>query len=252
MTLTQRQRDLLSLLNSQGRVLVADMVQRFETTPQTIRKDLRQLEQMGRAVRFHGGAVRAPGQDYIRYEHRKLVAARQKARIGATIAQLIPDNATVFINVGTTTEEAAMALGQHSGLRVICDNVNVANNLRAMAGVQVLIAGGGVRDSDGAIVGEQAVSFIRQFRVDYALIGAAAIAPNGDLLDHDLREAQVAAAIMETARHVILGVDQTKFGQSAPVFVGRVSQVHTLVSDGTPPDAIRAICEDSDVAIKLA
>lgn len=252
MTLTERQRDILSILNMQGRVLVADLVIRYATTPQTIRKDLRQLETHQRAVRFHGGAVRAPGRDYIHYEHRKLVAARQKAEIGATIAGLIPDAATLFINVGTTTEQAALALTHHSGLRVICDNVSTANKLRDLPGVQALIAGGGVRDSDGAVIGEQAVSFIRQFRVDFAIIGAAAIGLNGDLLDHDLREAQVATAIMETARHVILAADHTKFGKNAPVCIGQLAQVDTLVTDRRPPEPIAHICKRHDVETLIA
>lgn len=249
MDIATRQSRIFAMLNASGRVAVASLSDQFGTSEQTIRKDLRTLERAGKAVRVHGGAVRAPAADYIDYEHRKLIAAPQKAAIGRICARLIPDGATVFINAGTTTEQAALALRDHAGLRVITDNVGLSDKLRAFPGVEVLIAGGRVRSSDGAIVGEQAVSFIRQFRVDFALIGAAAIEEDGALLDHDLREAQVATAIIETARHVILAADHTKFGRTAPVCIGQISQMNSVVTDRTPPPAAAAICAAHDVRV---
>lgn len=55
-----------------------------------------------------------------------------------------------------------------------------------------MIAGGVVRGSDGGIVGEAAVDFIRQFKVDFAVIGVSAIDEDGALLDFDFREVKVA------------------------------------------------------------
>ena len=86
-----------------------------------------------------------------------------------------------------------------------------------------------VRGSDGGIVGEAAVDFIRQFKVDYAVIGASAIDEDGALLDFDLREVKVAQAIIANARHVILVADSTKFERTAPVRIGHLSQVHTFI-----------------------
>ena len=252
MPLETRHAGILSLLDQAGRVDVAELAARFDTTSQTIRKDLRMLEEAGRVIRIHGGAVRVPRGSYVRYEHRQLIAPQQKQQIGRACAGLIPDGATVFVNIGTTTEAAAMALRQHRGLRIITDNVRVANMLREFPGLDVLIAGGRVRATDGAVVGDQAVSFIRQFRVDFALIGAAAIEMDGSLLDHDLHEAQVATAIMETARHVILAADAGKFGRAAPVCIGQLADVHSFVTDRPPPDPIRAICAARGVRLLCA
>jgi len=71
---------------------------------------------------------------------------------------------------------------------VITNNINVANRLRIFPGIEVVIAGGVVRGTDGGIVGEAAVDFIRQFKVDYAVIGVSAIDRDGALLDYDFRE----------------------------------------------------------------
>ena len=63
----------------------------------------------------------------------------------------------------------------------------------------MIVAGGLVRHSDGGIVGEAAVDFIRQFKVDFGVIGASAIDEDGTLLDFDYREVKVAQAIIESS-----------------------------------------------------
>lgn len=249
MTLQDRHLEILSLLSMAGQVNVAALAVRYDTTPQTIRKDLRVLEDAHRLIRIHGGAVRVPDGSYISYDHRQLIAPAQKQKIGRICASLIPNGATVFINIGTTTEAVAMSLKDHRNLRIITDNVRVANELRSLPATEILITGGRIRATDGAVVGNQAVNFIRQFRVDFAIIGAAAIDNDGALLDHDLHEAQVATAIMETARHVILTADHGKFARKAPICIGQLSRVHSLVTDKPPSDAITTICRDNSVTI---
>ncbi len=102
--------------------------------------------------------------------------------------------------------------------------------------LEVIIAGGMVRSSDGGILGEQTVDFISQFKVDYAVIGVSAIDDDGSLLDFDYREVRAAQAIIENARNVILVSDSMKFTRSAPVRIGHISQVDIFVTDRTPPE----------------
>ncbi|WP_099867547.1 DeoR/GlpR family DNA-binding transcription regulator [Pararhizobium haloflavum] len=249
MYLTARQSDIVALAKERGRVLVDDLSARFAVTPQTIRKDLNDLCDMKQLVRIHGGAMLPSGNENMEYEQRKLIAAREKLRIGERAAALIPDNASLFINIGTTTEAVGEALTGHSSLMVITNNINVANKLRLFPALEVIIAGGVVRGSDGGVVGEAAVDFIRQFKVDYAVIGASALDADGALLDYDFREVKVAQAIIANARHVILVCDSTKFERNAPVRIGHLSQVGTFITDRCDRDSIRNICAEADVRL---
>lgn len=112
-----------------------------------------------------------------------------------------------------------------------------------------MIAGGVVRRSDGGIVGEAAVDFIRQFKVDFAIVGTSAIDEDGSLLDYDFREVKVAQAIMANARQVILVADQTKFDRTAPVRIGALAQVDVFVTDHCPSDRVRALLAEADVRL---
>ncbi|MBV2182950.1 MAG: DeoR/GlpR family DNA-binding transcription regulator [Rhizobium sp.] len=247
MLFTSRQVEIMALAKAEGRVLVDELATRFAVTPQTIRKDLNDLCDGKALTRIHGGAIFPSGNENVKYEARRSIAAPEKQAIGRAAAALIPDNSSLFINIGTTTEAVGEALIDHRELMVITNNINVANRLRVFPSIEVVIAGGVVRGSDGGIVGEAAVDFIRQFKVDFAVIGVSAIDEDGALLDFDYREVKVAQAIIANARHVILVSDASKFERTAPVRIGHISQVHTFITDHCPIDSIRRICAESDV-----
>lgn len=247
--LIPRQQAIVDLARQAGRVTVEDLSSRFDLTPQTIRKDLNELCDKRLLTRVHGGAILASGVQNVGYDARRAIAMEAKEEIGRATAALIPSDASLFINIGTTTEAVARAMLQHSGLMVITNNLNVASLMRGYSQIEVVIAGGVVRHSDGGIVGEAAVDFIRQFRVDFAVIGVSAIDQDGALLDFDYREVRIAQEIISNARHVILVCDATKFERSAPVKIGHLSQVHTFVTDYCRPPTIRRICEEAEVRL---
>jgi len=249
MFLSERHSQIINLARESGRIFVDDLATRFGVTPQTIRKDLNDLCERRLLTRIHGGALFPSGIENLEYEQRRNIASDEKTAIGRAAAGLIPDNASLFINIGTTTEAVGQALLDHHGLMLITNNINVANSLRVYPSIEVVIAGGVVRGSDGGIVGEAAVDFIKQFKVDFAVIGASAIDHDGALLDFDFREVKVAQAILANARHVILVADSTKFERTAPVRIGHLSQVDTFITDFCGNDAIRRICIESDVRL---
>ena len=99
----------------------------------------------------------------------------------------------------------------------------------------LVIVGGGVRQSDGAIVGDEAVEFIANYKVDYAVIGASALDTDGSVLDFDSREVAVARTILKNARTRILVTDTSKFERSAPVRICTLAELDYVVLDSTPP-----------------
>lgn len=247
-----RHSSILNHLKQNGRASVDELAALCATTPQTIRKDLSSLASEGLVMRFHGGASLLAGTEYTQFEIRQEIARDEKEAIGRAVANMVPDNTAVIINSGTTTAAAARSLQHHVGLKVVTDSVSVANEIRAFPGIEVMVPGGFVRSSDGAILGEVAVDFMRQFRTDIAVIGAAAIARDGALLDYDLREASLVRAIIENTRHVILAVDSSKFDRMASVCIGQLSDVRTVVTDKRCPPALKALCSQYGVGLVQA
>ncbi len=247
--LSDRQNEIVQLARAIGRVTVEDLAGRFEVTPQTIRRDLNELCERRVLSRTHGGAIVSSSVENLSYDARRFIAAEAKRAIGLAAAALIPNKSSLFINVGTTTEEVAAALANHEQLLVITNNLNVAMSLYRRPAIDVILAGGPVRKSDGAVIGAAAVNQIEQFKVDTAVIGASALDEDGTLLDFDALEVSVARAIMGNARRVFLVCDHLKLERAAPVRIGHMSQIDVFITDRLVSPALRQVCAAHHVQV---
>ena len=269
----KRQEKIRKMVQAQGFVTIETLAQSFSVTPQTIRRDINTLSEKGHLCRYHGGAAVPTSTENVAYNERKVLCFREKQKIAQLLAQHIPDNASLFINIGTTTEAIARALCNHKRLRVITNNLNVASIMSAneqfeviVAGglvrhrdqgiigeaIEVIVSGGLVRHKDCGIVGEAAIDFIRQFKVDYGIIGISGIDLDGTLLDFDYREVRAARAIIDNSRNVLLATDHTKFGRNAMVRLGNIAEIDYLFTDRQPPAGLAEVIAASEVELHVA
>jgi DeoR family glycerol-3-phosphate regulon repressor len=248
-----RQLKLLAEVQAKGSVTVEELADTLDVTLQTVRRDVQRLADEGLLSRFHGG-VRVPSStiENIAHQQRESLNADGKTRIARLVAAAVPNDCSLILNIGTTTEAIARALLQHSGLRVITNNLNVASILSANAKSEVIVVGGVVRGRDRGIVGEAAVDFIRQFKVDIAIIGISGIEADGTLRDYDYREVKVSQTIIAHAREVWLAADISKFNRPAMVEVATLSQIDRLFTDAPPPDPFPALLTEAQVRCDVA
>jgi DeoR family transcriptional regulator, glycerol-3-phosphate regulon repressor len=251
-SLNQRQHELLGRVEREGFASVEALANHFSVTHQTIRRDINRLAALKLVRRYHGGAGILSTVENVAYSTRLVLFHEEKRRIAKLLAQHIPNNASLFINIGTTTEEAAKALSRHRGLRVITNNLNVATAMCSNPECEVIITGGVVRLRDGGITGEATIDFIRQFKVDYGIIGISGIEQDGTLRDFDYREVRVAEAIIAQSRQVYLMADHSKFGRPSLVRLGHISQVRALFTDQPIPSDMAAVFADARTEVHVA
>ncbi|MEO5660334.1 MAG: DeoR/GlpR family DNA-binding transcription regulator [Polaromonas sp.] len=248
-----RQIKLLEVVRSRGTASIEQLAGTLQVTLQTVRRDVQRLADAGLLSRFHGGVrVASSTVENLAYQQRVSLNAEGKACIARAVAQRVPNGCSLILNIGTTTEAVARALLQHKGLRVITNNLNVAAILCGNTDCEVIVTGGVVRARDRGIVGEATVDFIRQFRVDIAVIGISGIEPDGSLHDFDYREVKVAQTIIAHAREVWLAADSSKFNRPAMVEMARLSQISRLFTDQAPPEPFPALLENAGVITEIA
>jgi DeoR family glycerol-3-phosphate regulon repressor len=245
--------ELIAYVQSYGSVTVDQLAETLGVTLQTVRRDVQRLADEGLLVRFHGG-VRVPSStiENIAHQQRENLNAEGKARIASDVAAAVPNDCSLILNIGTTTEAIARALLGHSGLRVITNNLNVARILSANATNEVIVVSGVVRGHDQGVVGEAAVDFVRQFKVDIALMGISGIESDGSLRDFDYREVKVSQTIIAQAREVWVAADSSKFNRPAMVEVAKLTQIDRLFTDAPPPDPFPAMLTEAQVWFTVA
>jgi DeoR family glycerol-3-phosphate regulon repressor len=166
-----RQRSIMEFIREYGSVQVDDLSAHLQVTPQTIRRDLNQLYDLELLERTHGGAVIKDSDENLGYGARQILMADEKTAIAKQAAQVISDDASMFINLGTTTERVAEFLVDRKGILVVTNNINVASTLWPSRNIDVMIAGGRIRPADGGIIGTSTEEFVEKFKTDYAIIG---------------------------------------------------------------------------------
>ncbi len=243
-----RKSQILELARHEGQVSVEELATRFGVTTQTIRRDLTDLAEDGRLERVHGGAIMPASLRNPGYRARQVLQEEAKQAIARLCAKQIPSNTSVLLNIGTSTEAVARALLEHENLTVVTNNLNVADILSENDSCKVIVTGGALRREDGGLVGDLTTDTIRQFKVDYAIIGTSALDLDGNLLEFDLQEVRASRTIIECSARTFLVADKTKLDRSAPVRIASLKELDALFTDGIPA-SLRDACDAWETAV---
>ncbi|WP_413530486.1 DeoR/GlpR family DNA-binding transcription regulator [Rahnella inusitata] len=244
-----RHDQLLQLIAARGYMNIEELAELLEVSTQTVRRDIRKLSEQGLVTRHHGGAGRASSVVNTAFEQREISWTEEKKAIAEAIADYIPDGSTVFITIGTTVEQVAHALLNHSHLRIITNCLRVAHILYKNPRFEVMVPGGTLRPHNGGIIGASATAFIAGFRADYLVTSVGAIESDGALMEFDVNEASVVKMMMAHSRHILLAADHTKYHASAAVEIGNVSQTTALFTDELPGAALQKLLKAQQIEI---
>ena len=243
-----RKAQILELARHEGQVIVDELAARFDVTTQTIRRDLSELADVGKLERVHGGAIMPASLRNPGYRARRVLQEDAKRAIAELCAKQIPANASVLLNIGTSTEAVARALLDRENLTVVTNNLNVADILSENETCKIIVTGGMLRRDDGGLVGDLTTEAIRQFKVDYAVIGTSALDCDGNLLEFDLQEVRASRAIIEYSARTFLVADKSKLERSAPVRIASLSEIDAIFTDGLP-ESLREKCDVWETAV---
>ncbi|HEY2004853.1 MAG TPA: DeoR/GlpR family DNA-binding transcription regulator [Solirubrobacteraceae bacterium] len=238
--LTEERRSLiLERLRSQGRVLASDLTAELDVSPDTVRRDLRELDEAGLIRRVHGGALPRHG-DASSFASRARRAPEAKASIARRAAAIVEDGQVVVFDGGTTTLEVARALRDDLQASIITTSPLIALALAERPGLTVTVVGGTLRPNALVTVGAAAVEAMRVIRADIVFLGVCGLHPEIGVTTMDLEERHVKAAMIDGAAEVVALADHDKLGTAMPVVVAPLRAVTQLVTDTDADDVILA------------
>ena len=252
MSQTHRERLIIEHLNATGAARIADLAQRLAVSEETIRRSLKRLEALGSITRVHGGVHLKDWGPEPSFALRFGLYPDRKRAIAARAAGLIADGASLFLDVGSTTAYVAQALRDHRELLVVTNSLAVAQVLAGRGGNQVFMAGGELRPHDGGAFGAEALAFVRQFRVQHAILSVAALDAKSGFMLQDLREAEFSREIIQCAEAATIVADASKFDRTAPIRITGPEAIHRLVTDAAPTGDLAALLAQAGVEVTLA
>ena len=245
---THRELEILNQLRlAGGSCRIRFLADRIGVTEQTVRRNIRSLEISGSVRKVHGGVQLIEAQNEAPFQTRMNVNPQAKKEIAATVADMIDDGDSLFLDVGSTTAYVAMALQNHHDLMVITNSVVVAHTLASRNNNRVFFAGGELRGHDGGSFGHEVIDFIHQFNLQYCVLSVGAIDSDRGFMLHDMQEAAVSREAMSRAQTTIIAGDSGKFGRRAPISVADPEAFSILVTDEKPAEPIVVMLKNHDI-----
>ena len=239
----ERRRAMIEILERDGRVLVADMARKFDTSQVTIRKDLEILHAHGLVHRTHGGALPAREgalEDPTLREKEKL-HRKEKLRIAASAAAQVKEGQVVILDSGTTTTAIARELRNFHNITIITNALNIAAELTG-APVEVILTGGTLRKNSFSLVGPIAEETLRRLNADILFLGVDGFDVHYGLSTPNLLEAKVNRVMVEVAKRTVAVCDSSKFGRrSLSMIVPPASLQEVITDHGIPKSDLRAL-----------
>jgi DeoR/GlpR family transcriptional regulator of sugar metabolism len=229
-SVTSRQDEIHKLLRSQGTVHIHDLAALFHASLDTIRRDLRQMEDAGHLRRIHGGAV-LPNMSAESYTERAQELQPERAAIAQkTARELIADDAVAFFDSGTTICEVARHLKPSFRGTVITVNPMIAVELAGHPNAEVIMLGGAFRKKDMAVCGTTTIDEIRKYNADIALLGTCALHPEAGLSTTSAEERASKAAMIAQSAEIIAVTTADKLETSLPHRVCDIDAISHLVT----------------------
>ena len=230
--LQERRNEIINKVKAQRMIKVADLVNEYQVSVETIRRDLEYLESAGFLRRVYGGAVavglygQEPG-----YSHREVANYDQKRAIGIKTAEFIEDGDTLFFDVGTTALEVARNLKDKKDLTVITNASLIAHEMIQVPSCRVILLGGELRCGELSVSGYICDQNLNNFYANKMIMGVGGISLQNGFTDYHINESNTRRCMIERADKVIAVADYSKFGVTAMNCICPINHVEKIVTD---------------------
>lgn len=257
--LDDRQVKLLSLVNDAGHQTIVELAKVLNCSEQTVRRDIKKLDDLSLLCRCHGGARALPSHEDKEglvnqsIQTRSHINVSEKRAIAREVVKIIPDHAVIFITIGSTVEAIAQELCKsQKPLTVITNSIRVAYNLHDSPAINVMIPSGAVANFNGGIEGPNVLNELNKFKPDFVVTSVGAIENNGQMLDFNFSNTEVVRQMIHLSKSTIIAADYSKFSTVASVQLENIKDVNYFVTDQTPPASILDVINSSNVKLIVA
>jgi DeoR/GlpR family transcriptional regulator of sugar metabolism len=218
---------------------ITELSERFDVSPMTIRRDLKQLEDQGFIRRTRGGAL-APEDMEPRYVAKQTLQTEAKQLIARYVAErFVSDNDVLILEGGTTVTMMAPFLSAYRNLTIVTNGLFTLNELRGLLPKHTIISTGGIlRDVSFTFVGPTTEAFFERFHANKVFLSATGWDAAAGFTDPNMLETSVKRAMLQAAESPILLIDSSKFGVKSLSTFMHSRPSTPLVTDGHVPPSV--------------
>ena len=236
----ERKSIILDLLKEKRSLSLAELIEKFEVSETTIRRDLTELEEAGALKRTHGGAVSITNSGFEpNYSEKENSYLNEKKAIAETVAGMVHDGETILLDAGTTTAQIARRLAAKRITLITNSAIITSDFISGPCSMEIHSTGGLLRPKTKSLVGPSAERFLRQIRPDKAFIAANGITLDSGATTAQEVEASIKQTMMEISKEVYLVADHSKFGKEYFSVIAQADAFDGIITDDGLSEADR-------------
>lgn len=249
----ERKSEILTILQKEKSVLVAELSQKYGVTEETIRRDLDKLEKEGYVKKTYGGAVlKQKINEDIPFKIREKTNIVQKQKIAKAVAQMIEDGESIMLDSSSTSLMVARNLKQYKDLTVITNSVEVLIELSRNKNIKVISTGGVLRDSALSLGGNDAENLLKKFNVDKTILSCKGIHMEKGITESNEGEAVMKKTMRECAKETIWAIDSSKFDKISFVTFNEFKPGDKVVTENKPVDNWKKYLNEKNVQLYVS
>jgi DeoR/GlpR family transcriptional regulator of sugar metabolism len=232
MLAAERKNEILTILRSEGKVVVAELSKRYDVTEETIRRDLEKIEKEGFAERTYGGAVLKDNEkeEYPFFVRKRFNVAAKK-RIAIKISEMIKDGEHLMLDASTTALFVAKEIRNKKKMTVITNSIEILIELADVREWKILSTGGALRAGAASLVGYQAERMVDGFHVDKAILSCKGVDLVKGFTDSNELDAGIKKEMLGAATMKIMAVDSGKFGHISFTKIVGFSEIDVVATE---------------------
>jgi DeoR/GlpR family transcriptional regulator of sugar metabolism len=235
----ERQSFILHQVNLHNKVLSTDLSKQMKVSDDTIRRDIQQLAEDGKVIKFHGGAL-SPSFHNNHSSSNDVYAYTQKKIIAQKAISIIKNGMFVLTTGGTTIIEMARALPSELHATFISGSIPALAEYIVHPNIEVIAIGDKISKDSKITVGSDAISRIKELKVDLCILGISAINLQTGLSDNDWEVVQIKKAMIEASEKVICLTISEKINSRQPFQVCDLKRIDTIITELSPDDELLA------------
>ena len=242
MLASERQQQILTLLEERGTVRTIDLAEEFQVTDETIRRDLQILADNGQLNRVHGGASSLNGRPKLQsFTERRSINVEKKQAIARAANEFIQPGRTYAFDSSTTVFELVCSLPDLP-YRVLTNAYAVIDQLVAHEQTELISTGGRYHPKTQTFVGGDSYHFLRRHNINCAFVSSIGLDPEQGAAEGFEEQAIFKEHLVQMAEEVILLIDSTKLMQRSEYFFAGIHQLTRIITDdGADPAVIRKL-----------
>lgn len=246
----ERKDIILKELYEEGKILVQDLSHDTNVSAETIRRDLKELENEGLLKRVHGGAILAKKiNGELPINIRKTIYKESKEIIAYKALKYINEGDAIFLDSSSTSMQIAESLEQFNHLKVITNSFFIAETLTKMNNIQLILLGGNFNEKNYSFIGQSAQDALSQYYADACFISSTGVNQKGWLADSSESEAHIRKLMLEHSDKKYFVLDDTKIYRSSTYIIGNLNQFTGILSNKKLPTELTTLLNNDAIIL---